>query len=369
MKRVNVLVTATGTGIGQSIIKGLRLSGEQYNIVGTDITAWSAGIYRCNKGYLVPPANDDLFIPKIIEIAEKENINVIIPGCDPELPVFALARKKIESQTNAIVVIGSSDAVKICRDKYLTSIFLEKHGFPCPRSALPNNVDSLIDDVGFPLVIKPRKKSGTTGVHVVFNRKELEYYITPDCIIQEYIPAANWKKKKSELTKKDVYMNGLLNQTDEYSVEVLVSKDGEIIGSIANWRTMKKGYPIRAIINKYDNITKIAEEISLELSRVGLRGPCNLQCRVGKEGPVFFEINPRFSGSTAIRCAAGFNGPDVIIKNFLFDEPVEKLKKQLKYRNLIEIRWWNELYLDPLTFNKLKKGGFIKFSGNIYNYF
>lgn len=369
MKKVNILVTATGTGIGQSIIKGLRLSKEKYNIIGTDISNWSAGIYRCDKGYLVPPANDKKYVSRIIEIADKEDIDIIVPGCDPELPVFAKAKEEIEKETNASIVIGSPKVVRICRDKYLTNIFLEKHDFLCPQSALLRDVDSLIDHVGFPLVIKPRRKSGTRRVNVVFNRKELDYYVTPDCMIQDYVMEARWKKEKHELTKEEVYHDDLLNQVDEYSIEVLISKDGVIIGSIANWRTMKKGIPIRAIINSYGDIRKVAEKISIKLSEIGLIGPCNLQCRVAEEGPTFFEINPRFSGSTAVRCVAGFNGPEIIVKNFLFNIPAKKLRENLRYRNLIEIRWWNELYLDPLVFKKVKKDGSIHFSGRILDYF
>jgi carbamoyl-phosphate synthase large subunit len=36
-------------------------------------------------------------------------------------------------------------------------------------------------------------------------------------------------------------------------------------------------------------------------------------------------VHPRFSGTTSIRASAGFNEPDVLIRNFLFGETIGRL--------------------------------------------
>ena len=54
--------------------------------------------------------------------------------------------------------------------------------------------------------------------------------------------------------------------------------------------------------------------------RLGACGPLNIQCRLTEDGPSVLEINPRFSGTTSIRAAVGFNEPDILIRNFLENE-------------------------------------------------
>ena len=44
-------------------------------------------------------------------------------------------------------------------------------------------------------------------------------------------------------------------------------------------------------------------------------GPTNFQLKLTKKGPVIFEINPRFSGTTHMRSLFGLNEIDIIIKH------------------------------------------------------
>ena len=358
---ITVLVTAVGTGVGQSILKGLKLAkrsaNRPYRIIGADISGWAAGLYRCDKSFLVPPASDEQnYINKIVNIIRSERVDIIIPGCDPELPVLAKWKNEIEEKGGCKIVVGSLEAVRICRDKFLTYKFLKEHGFACPKTVLPQDEETLkefIREVGFPVLIKPRGGSGTRGVKVAFNWKELKEALKPGSIIQDYLVPDEWGKSKETLTKRDVLEGDLLRQTDEYSTEVLVSKEGTIIGSITNWRTMKKGYPIRAIIDDFAEVRKEAENVVRKLTEIGHIGPCNLQARIVNGKPTFFEINPRFSGSTAIRCVAGFNGPDIIVRNFILNESPLKLKRELKPGARIvshdfEIIGWKPKYVESV---------------------
>ena len=64
---IKVLVTGTGGGVGQSIIKALNISRYNCTIVTTDAHKLATGIYRGEKGYVVPPSQDSSnFINKII---------------------------------------------------------------------------------------------------------------------------------------------------------------------------------------------------------------------------------------------------------------------------------------------------------------
>jgi len=61
---------------------------------------------------------------------------------------------------------------------------------------------------------------------------------------------------------------------------------------------------------------------------IGLVGPANVQCKLGKDGTLWaFEVNARFCGSTSFAAACGFNGPDLAIRNKLYNDWFFPLRK------------------------------------------
>ena len=72
-----------------------------------------------------------------------------------------------------------------------------------------------------------------------------------------------------------------------------------------------------------------------------------------KKGPVPFEFNARFSGTTSIRSHYGFNEPEMFINNFYLGKKIKKPK----IRNGIAFRYIDEIFLDGIkkSSKKLKK--------------
>lgn len=363
-EKINVLVTGIGGGVGQSIIKGLKLAnakaGARYNIIGVDADPLAAGLYRVNKSYLIPKANDATYIPQISNICRFEKVHAIIPGTDPEVAELADNRQKIEAETQAKIICSSSNAVNIGFDKWETYKFLSSNGFLTPKTSISQNADEILQTMHFPIIVKPRTGSASVGLFICINREELAHALSQlqDPLCQEYVYGKDWEQKNQD--KK--YLS---RQTDEYSTEVFVDKNGKIVNAVTNWRTMKKGIPSKAIIDDFPEINECAKKVVQAMP--GVFGPVNLQCRLTSEGPVFFEINTRFSGSTAVRCAAGFNGPHIILKNVIRNEPVRKI--DLDYKKIVEIRWNNELYIKKEDYEKLKKQGNSCLKGEIIDYF
>jgi len=349
-QNVTAVVTSVGGGVGQSIIKGLNLSMERrgdidYKIVGTDADEFASGLYRTDVGYLVPRADEEGYVKKIIDIIQEEDADILIPGHDSELPKIAKNRHRIESKGDVEVLISPEKTVKIGSDKLETFRFLKENGFETPLTALPKEMDKVIENRGFPVVIKPRTGSASAGLFIATDRDDLKDALSrsKDAIIQEYLVPENWG---ADLDKSD-----LRRQIDEYSTEVIVSKEGRVVNSLSNWRKMENGVPSVAKIRPYNEIRKVCEKIAQSLDVVG---PVNFQARVTESGPTFFEINTRFSGSTAVRCAAGFNGPDAMVRNLVLDEEIDK--SDLEFENLIEIRYKDEIYVSEEDIKSLLEG-------------
>ena len=85
-KITNVLITGVGgRSVGHQVLHALSLGKEKYRVVATDVENFSFGLYLAEAAYLVPRADSPDYIPAIQELVQKEQIQVILPGTEPEL--------------------------------------------------------------------------------------------------------------------------------------------------------------------------------------------------------------------------------------------------------------------------------------------
>lgn len=71
----------------------------------------------------------------------------------------------------------SVDQILLCRDKFVMKQFLRERGIPCARNAAVNTYDearAFADEVGYPLIVKPRDGAGASGTSKCSNYAELE---------------------------------------------------------------------------------------------------------------------------------------------------------------------------------------------------
>ena len=114
--------------------------------------------------------------------------------------------------------------------------------------------------------------------------------------------------------------------------------DHEIITIISLRRTLKNGNTQQAFCEKTDEIDAYIRKLTLSLKPYG---PVNFQLRLTERGPVVFEINPRFSGTTPIRALFGVNEVEAVIKNLSAAEP----KGQYKEKEGVVIRYFDNQYI------------------------
>jgi len=335
--KVNVLVTAAGSIVGQGIAKCLRLANRRkngpvaYRIVAADMSPQAAGLYRSDLGILVPPAASPDYIVTITRICKEQNIKAIFVGSDEELMPIAVERKLIESETGAIPITNPTTVLSTASDKWKTFEFLNKNNLSCAKSALPTNQEELIDEFGFPLIVKPRQGHGSLHFFVVKNRDEINHAIAE-------IQQAGWHPVVQE------YLEG---EDAEFTSGVTVDRSGKhVMSSIAIRRTLKGGQTYKAFIDDFKEVRKSAEEAALKLGSIG---PINIQTRSVKGESKIFEINPRFSATCPLRAVAGVNEPDIIFRNTVLGEDI----RIESYQKLMCLRYWNEVYVPYSNYQKM----------------
>lgn len=340
-RKINILVTAAGSALGQGIIKCIKASPLNCRIVACDAQPYAAGLYRAQAAYLVPLAKDASFIDQIIRICRQEAIDLVMIGTDYELLSFAECRERIEHETQAKVLVSSPEVIRIADDKWLTYKFLAEHDFPAIPSALPEDVDMLIEKEGFPLIIKPRIGDSSKDTFVVHNRKELEETLAPLLRrgdINQYLA-----KQSGFLIQKYV---GTAEQ--EYTSTTIIFK-GKCHGVLSMQREMKYGgHTTKAIV---DDFSAINDEIQKVAEALPAFGPCNFQSRLVNNKIFIFEINCRFSGTTASCAQVGFNTVEAAIRKVVLGEDIPPMS----HRKGVILRYFNEIFVPEHDIRSLQE--------------
>lgn len=312
----NIIVTGTGSLIGQAIIKSVQRSDltDKIRIIGCDYFPNTIGSFWCDKNYILPDLLKQQYQAdwqkKIIQIINQEQASILLIGLDFELLPLAILKDEIEKNTNCKILVSHKEALEIGNDKYLTYQFLKNNHLNYPQTWLPSEI--LNAQIEYPCIVKPRVGARSKGVYIVKNLEDLKDKIAKvnGAIVQQLIG----------------------NDETEYSCGVLYLDD-KIINSIALRRYLKEGNTHIAEYRKdfNQNIYRYIEQIALKLKPFG---SCNFQLRLDKNHqPYLFEINPRFSGTTYMRSLFGFNEVEYVIKHLL-NLPVSNfnLKEGTAYR-------------------------------------
>lgn len=297
-----IFVTGAGAVLGQGILKSLRSARLPCKIIALDPHPLSPGLHWADEAVIIPMATDPEYELAITRLLDQERPDAVLIGTDVELGIFAENRAVWEDRFQTHILVCSPEAVEIADDKYATAQFLERHGISHPKSVCAEDtqaLDALVTEVGFPLIVKPRRGARAVGVSKVANLAELHAAIADraDLVVQQ--------------------MAG--DDDQEYTAGVLYF-DNEVKASIVLRRDLRDGNTYRAYSCDNPDYVRYVHEIAHALKPYG---PANFQFRVGKDGvPRLFEINARFSGTTPMRALFGFNEVDLCLRKLLLGEDI-----------------------------------------------
>ncbi|MCT4619067.1 MAG: ATP-grasp domain-containing protein [Marinisporobacter sp.] len=319
MIKVNILFLSAGRRV--ELIECFQRARDEIGIdskiIAVDISKFAPAIYHADKYERVPRVNYKDFISKIIEICNDYYVDLVIPTIDTELPILVENKEKLESLTNAKILVSSKKVIDIGRDKFFTYNFFKEHDFGVPK---------VIDEdclqrkaYAFPLFIKPLDGSSSVDAFKVNDEKELDFFqeYVPNPIIQEFA------------------------EGDEYTIDVFCDFDGNPITIVPRKRlATRSGEVSKAVVVKD---REIIDEVKRMISILKPIGPITIQCIKGMEDMKFIEINPRFGGGAPISMQAGADSA----KNLYKLLEGEKLIYHEDYEDgLIALRYDQAIFLD-----------------------
>ena len=340
MDAIRVMVTGAGSGVGQGIIKALSICKYNIEIVSADISYFNSALYRTMESVIIPKVESPDSLELILEIIIEKKIDIIMVGSEFDLLFFSENSEKIFSKTGAITIVSPLNTVKIADDKWLTAKFLNENKLPNAKSFISDNLNEvclLAKQWGFPLMVKARSGTSSRNIYIVKNIKELK---------------EKWRLIKSPMLQEliDIPSKELNN---EYTCSIFKTSKKTIIGPFCARRTLKGGTSWSIEVRPFLQLNSLLFDIG---NKLDFNGSLNVQLMMGPKGPIPFEINARFSGTTAIRAHFGFNEPELAIQSYYFNEELE----QPNIRAGIAFRYHEEVFLDNAnTFNieeKLHQG-------------
>ncbi len=342
---INVGVTGVGGGVGQSVIRALRLSAVPVRILGMDADPWAVGLYQCDSREVIPAVREsEPYDAAIIQAVERHHIRALIPGTDTELLALSTLQPRL-SKMGCTTIVSSQEFIRIARDKLLSYTALRAAGIPFVETASARDFLASYKSAAYPVIVKPKDGSASVGAKVLHDPHDVERTdLGDDDIVQSYLVPTSWSIQN--VRAADVLKQGRLRQEDEISVQAVVAPDGTIASIFASINELRDGVPTKACPTLDPDIIAFSRSVFEAFVRMGHRGPVNIQGRMTGNGIVLYEINPRFTGITVVRAALGWNEVEAALRLFVLGETADSVAPLLRYDgDTVCLRYITEHYV------------------------
>lgn len=302
-KKITIAITGLNNtdnpGPGVPVIRGLRESDiYDVRIIGLVYENLEPGIYMdgiVDKAYLIPypSSGKEVVWDRIMEIHERENLDVIFPNFDAELFTFMLLEKDLKAK--GINMFLPTEEQFEERQKANLNAYGEKYGVDIPKSiALGslNDIAKVKDKLDFPVLVKGK----FYDAYVAYNT---------DQIISHY-------NKISSKWGLPVIIQEFIKGT-EVNVVALGDGNGNTIGAVPMRKQYitDKGKAWGGIVIDDEELLKITRDI---IRKTEWRGGLELELILtSKEEYYLIEINPRLPAWVYLAVGAGQNLPEAMV--------------------------------------------------------
>ncbi len=285
----SILVSSAGRRISLLKLFQEAAHSREWKVIAGDCDALAPSLYLADEAARLPRIASEGYIPALLDLVEKQSVQLIVPTIDTELPILARHAERFLS-AGCRVLISSSSFIEICRDKWKMAIEFSRYGVATPTGWWPSELEAA--KLPASLFIKPRDGSASQHTYRV-KREELAHYLplVPSPIIQE------------ELQGTEITIDALIDFEGVPLHYVPRIRLRTLAGESIQGRTIPDG-EIGSWLRDCLNCT----------ARLGARGVITLQAFLTPDGPILTEINPRFGGGFPLGHAAGGHYPEWILQ-------------------------------------------------------
>lgn len=323
MQRPRILITSVGSLVGWTLLAALQPLRPRLTVIGCNSVAAAPTLFDCDRAYRVPGTLDGhAYRAALRGLIDRERPDLVLPGRDEELPILAeLAADATLRDTRMLA--PPAPLVSVFNDKLETARFATRAGLPFAATAFgPADIAALVEDHGFPLVVKPRHCGhASKGVRIVTSRTQLEAALAPGrMLVQECLNPDTLANLDAFQADAGIPLQSAVRDL-RHAAEWLVDDAGEVI-SLQGVVSRTEG-PLSMHMRLSDDLslTEVATAYARALAAAGHRGVANIQGKLLADGRfVPFELNGRFTGSAAARAFMGCNQVARLVSLYLWGE-------------------------------------------------
>tara|TARA_B100001250_G_scaffold160001_1_gene137414 strand:+ start:11135 stop:14353 length:3219 start_codon:yes stop_codon:yes gene_type:complete len=241
-------------------------------------------------------------------IIEKERPDALLPTMGGQTALncaLDLAKNGVLEKFNVEMIAASKEAIDMAEDRELFREAMQAIGLSMPKANIAKTIDdawAILDEVGFPTIIRPSFTLGGAGGGIAYNKEEFEEIVSNGL---EQSPTSEVLVEESILGWKEFEMEVVRDKNDNCIIVCSIENLDPMGVHTGDSITVA---PAQTLTDKEYQLMRDAS-ISV-LRKIGVdTGGSNVQFAVNpKDGRlVIIEMNPRVSRSSALASkATGF---------------------------------------------------------------
>ena len=288
---------------GTQACKALKNEGYEIVLVNSNPATIMTDPMLADRTYIEPITVD--FLEKIIA---KERPDALLPTLGGQTALNAamdLYKAGVLDKYSVELIGANAETIERAEDRELFKKAMSEIGLKVPKSGIAHNMQEAVDvvnEISFPVIIRPSFTLGGTGAGVAYNKEEFEEVV-------------KWGLEQSPVN--EVLIEQSVLGWKEYELEVMRDKKDNvfIICSIENFDAMGvhtgDSITVAPAQTLSDKEYQILRDAAIDIIRkIGVEtGGSNIQFAVNPENGEFvvIEMNPRVSRSSALASkATGF---------------------------------------------------------------
>jgi carbamoyl-phosphate synthase large subunit len=317
MRTLRILLGSCGGLTGLYLSKLFRKSKyANFEIYGFDAQSKNPTKFFVDKFFILPNSSSEkLFLDALINLLNKEKIDIYFPLHSKEIRVISKFEDKIRNLVSARFIVSPYQSFLVLDNKRTLYESLSKLGLRAPK-IYSNKIPPSDED--FPIFFKPESGSGSKGTMIIDTKAEFE------------------------ILKKERGLFLELLKGTEYTVDMICDQAGNLLGY--NQRTRIKTLGGAAVITENNYEIDVGTYLNDIAKHFKIKGPANFQFfKTENNEVVFTDANLRFaSGGLPLSVASGLNIPLIVVKLLVGDkiDPQEcspDKKSRIMYRYFEEI--------------------------------
>ncbi|TFV94694.1 ATP-grasp domain-containing protein [Algoriphagus kandeliae] len=315
---MNVLLTSVGRR--NYLVEYFKEAVQPYGgkVFAVNCHEISPALYAADAFELAPMIHSEQYIPFLINFCIQNDIKVVIPLLDNDLPVLANSKSKFA--THGIYVLTPDQwLADLANDKYKTFKFLNEYDFPTVptfKNLKDFQTSYKKKSIKFPLIIKPRWGMGSLSVYEVEDLEELEFFYKK---ARKEVLGSFLRHESSQDPGNEILIMSKVSG-DEYMLDVINDLRGNYLLTVVNKKLLRKNGETEAVETvSHPELEMLGAKITA-LTKHPLVMDVDVILQDGI--PYILEFNPRFSGGYPFSHYAGINLPKVMIK-WLYNDPVD----------------------------------------------